>query len=273
MSEKVNNKMNLKNLLLIILTMGLSSCAFFTGMSYKEGLEALGSSVQKYRYEDKGNDYNLELTSQYVPTKATYSVKRVMRTNDTDNKVVEQSVAIASTGVLKNSKMEVLKPKISQFNIWFDGQKYASEIKVNEKTRKLEIKKNSPEDQWNGLEEVDLPSGQALPCYFSQVMDCAKVTGFTKKASRLGTGSMNIVVIWEGYPYIADVYSNFPAQVYSSAELVFDGNLSSTERRFLLNVNNQEIVYILNNKDELVKSFWISQGVTMMKSNLPRESH
>ena len=33
------------------------------------------------------------------------------------------------------------------------------EIKVNEKTRKLEVKTNSPESQWNGLEEVDLPGG------------------------------------------------------------------------------------------------------------------
>lgn len=265
--------MNKTNFLLVIFCFSLSSCAFFTGLSYKDGLEALSSGVLKYRYEDKGNDYELELTTQYAPAKSSYSTKRVMRTKDSDNKVVEQSVAISSAGALKNSKLEVLKPKISQFNIWFDGQKYASEIKVNEKTRKLEIKTNSPETQWNGLEEVDLPVGQALPCYFSQVIECAKVAGFIKKASRLSNGSMNLVVIWEGYPYISDVYSNFSSQVYSSAELVFDGNLSSTERRFLLNVNNQEIVYVLNNKDELVKSFWISQGVTMIKNNLPRESN
>lgn len=265
--------MNKTNFLLLIFCFALSSCAFFRGFSYKEGLEALQSSARKYHYEDKGNDYALELTTQYAPGKSTYSVKRVMRTKDSDNKVVEQSVAISSTGVLKNAKLEVLKPKISQFNVWFDGQKYVSEIKVNEKTRKLEVKTNSPESQWNGLEEVDLPGGQALPCYFSQVMDCAKVTGFVKKASRLGNGSMNLVVIWEGYPYISDVYSNFPSQVYSSAELVFDGNLSSTERRFLLNVNNQEIVYVLNDKDELVKSFWISQGVTMIRTDVPRETN
>lgn len=251
----------------------LCSCSLLTRVNYKTGLDALDTGEEKYRYKDKGSRYVLKKQTTLNSKNKTYTVKRVLESpTSSKGKVVEQSIAISNVGFLKKTNKTVLRPNISQFNIWFDGKKYSSELKINSKNRSVQIKMNSPESQWNGVENVQLPAGDVLPCYFSQIIECAKATGFIKTASTSERGIFYVNVIWEGYPYISEVYSNFPNEAFSSAELEYDGMLNQKERRFNLRVAGQSIFYILNEKDELTKMFWVSEGVTMIHNKLPLES-
>jgi hypothetical protein len=121
----------------------------------------------------------------------------------------------------------------------------------------------SPEAQWNGLKQYKFPSSKILPCFFSQVIECAKISGFIKKATDKKTGVMNFLVIWEGFPYLNETFSDFPSELFSSAQLEYDGKTKEKERRFNLRVAGQSIFYVINDKDIMTKMFWVSQGITM----------
>ena len=122
----------------------------------------------------------------------------------------------------------------------------------------------SPEKQWNGTRQVKFPSSTIVPCFFSQVIDCAKVAGFINKASDKKSGTMNLLIIWEGYPYLNETFSDFPSELFSEGVLEYDGKTTESERRFNLRVAGQSIFYVLNDKSEMSKMFWVSQGISMV---------
>ena len=79
---------------------------------------------------------------------------------------------------------------------------------------------------------------------------------------------MQLYVIWNGHPYFQEQYENIPNQVFSKAVFEYDGQNSNGQIRFTLQVAGQSIFYFLDDKKELLKQFWISQGLTMVKSDL-----
>lgn len=182
------------------------------------------------------------------------------------DKTLEQSVAISTLGVV-GKKVMILRPKLSQYNVWFEGKKYATELKLNPAKKAIDIKMTSPESQWNGTKQIKFPSSKILPCFFSQVIECANVSGFIRKASDKKTGVMNLVVIWEGYPYLNETFSDFPNDLFSQAQLAYDGMTKEGERRFNLRVAGQSIFYVLDNKDTMKKMFWVSQGISMVSKS------
>lgn len=261
--------MNKINILFIPCLILISSCSALQAMKYKTGHEALKSSQEVFRFEDKGTNYRLKKNEVYTPEKKSFSTKRVLEIpSGYKAKIVEQSIAISQAAEISKTKLPVLVPQISQFNVWFDGKKYVSELKILPKERSIQIKMNSPESQWNGVETHKLPEGKVLPCFFSQIIECAKVSGFIKESSLKERGSMQINILWEGYPFLSEIYSEFPREFLTPAILEYDGLLSKNERRFNLNLSNQSIVFILNNKDEVMKMLWVSQGITMLHNSV-----
>ena len=61
----------------------------------------------------------------------------------------------------------------------------------------------SPDKKWNGVKQVKFPvKGIGLYCFFSQLIECAKYTGFLSKALDANAGQMNFYLLWDGFPYI-----------------------------------------------------------------------
>lgn len=262
-----------KHLALLLFMMTLVSCA---RMSQSNPKEMLAKHDDQFNYTDKNGQYSVKIESGLDKTGKSFFTKRIMELPSRQkDKALEQSIVLSSIGSLKK-KMTILRPKISQYNVWFDGKKYTSELKINTAKKAIDVKMTSPESQWNGTKQIKFPSSTTLPCFFSQVIECARVSGFINKASSKKTGSMKLMIIWEGYPYLNETFSDFPNELFSEAELEYDGRTKEAERRFNLRVAGQSIFYVLNDKDIMTKMFWVSQGITMVskssKSAEPEEA-
>ena len=250
--------------LITLLIMAFASCA---KMTQKNPKEMLSNYDEQFNYSDKNGQYFVKISSGMEKNNKTFFTKRMMGiSGGQNNKPLEQSVVISTVGSLKK-KLMILRPSVSQYNVWFDGKKYTSELKINTAKKAIDVKMISPESQWSGSKQIKFPSSKILPCFFSQVIDCAKVSGFISKATDKKSGSMSLLVVWEGYPYLNETLSDFPSELFSKAQLEYDGMTKENERRFNLRVAGQSIFYILDDKDALKKVFSVSQGITMVNQS------
>jgi hypothetical protein len=168
-----------------------------------------------------------------------------------------------------NKKSIILRPKISQYNVWFDGKKYSSELKINTKKKAIDIKMESPEKEWNGIKQVKFPSNSQVPCFFNQIIECAKVNGFITKSTKEKKGLLSVLIVWEGYPYLSETFSDIPSELFSEAELEYDGETKESERRYNLRFAGQSLFYVLSEQDEMIKMFWVSQGISLVNKKSP----
>ena len=250
-----------KCLLLMPICFLIVSCASAKKAQLKKELVR---GVESFSYEDKNGQFIVKLSSGFNKKENHFFTKRILESpNNESNNILEQSVALSEIGVL-NKKKTILRPKLSQYNVWFEGKKYFSELKINPLKKSIDIKMVSPETQWNGVKTVKLPSTKALYCFFSQIVECAKTIGFLGRAIKTEAGSMNFYIIWEGYPYFNETLSNFPSEVISKAQLEYDGKTKEDERRFNLKVSGQSIFYVVDKNEQMKKMFWVSEGISMV---------
>lgn len=225
---------------------------------------------EKFSYTDKNGQYLVRLASGFNKKANVYISKRSLEIPGREkDKTLETSVTLSDIGSVK--KKNILRPKLSQYNVWFDGKKYFSELRMNPAKKAMDIKMVSPESQWNGVKQVKLPSTKALYCFFSQVIECAKTTGFLSEAAVKEEGALNFYLIWEGYPYLNETFTNVPSQLFSKAQLEYDGVTKENETRFNLKVAGQSIFYIVDSKMQMKKMFWVSQGISMVSTQAGKE--
>jgi hypothetical protein len=254
--------MKIINYLIVLLT--LLSCS-----SEARKTKILPSKLT-FNLTDKGGKYIVVRESGYNKTKGEHIIKRVLSSNDSNNeKVLEKSVVISSVGMLKG-KVPVLRPKISQFSVWYDKKKYFNELKVNVKTKSMDVKLESPLGKWSGTKSIKFPKGTGVFCYFSQLIECARTTGFISKAINKKNGKMQFFVIMEGYPYISEQYENVPNELFLKASLEFDGVNRLNEIRFTLNIAGQSMFYFLDKNSNFIKKYWVQQGLSLVRSDLDK---
>lgn len=257
-----------KSLSLILTFFLIISCG---GISKSNMQEQLPSIDDRFTYTDKNGEFQIKSSTGFDKKTKTFITKKSLEIPNRDkNGILEQSVAISSLGTVKN-KTIILRPKSSHYIVWFDGKKYSSELKINPKQKAIDLKMTSPEKEWNGTKQIKFPSSKVVPCFFSQVIECAKVSGFIKKATEKKSGVMNFLVVWEGYPYLNETFTDFPSELFSNAELEYDGKTKQSERRFNLRVAGQSIFYVLNEKDVMTKMFWVSQGISMVSKSVGKD--
>jgi len=258
-----------KSFALIIFVLVLCSCS-----STKKAAEIkkdLTHAPEKYSYTDKNGQFLVRLSSGFNKKTNSFFTKRSLEIpeKDTDN-LLETSVTLSDLGSVK--KKNILRPKLSQYNVWFDGKKYFSELKMNQAKKAIDVRMVSPESQWNGVKQIKLPSTKALYCFFSQVIECAKTTGFLADSAKKEEGTLHFYLIWEGYPYLNETFTNVPSQLFSKAQLEYDGTTKENERRFNLKVAGQSIFYVVDEKFQMKKMFWVSQGISMVSSSAKKSS-
>ncbi len=244
----------------ILLTMGCSR------LSKKAPQEILSKDSNVFLYTDKNGKYKTIISYGQSSKDKSFFVKKILEipNKDKDN-ILEQSIVFSEAGNVKGSN--ILRPKLSQYNVWFDGKKYFSEIKINPKQKALEVKMVSPESQWNGTKQFKFPSTKSMSCFFSQIVECVKISGYLEKVKKNPKAKMGLYIIWEGYPYLNETYSDFPSELFSKATIEFDGVSKNKERKFNLQVAGQSIFYSLDENDVFKKMFWVSQGISMVEKN------
>lgn len=250
---------------LIILSLSLFSCSSTKDKSVLK--KELAHGPEKFSYTDKNGQFLVRLASGFNTKNNTFFTKRSLEIPEKDkDNLLETSVTFSELGSVR--KKNILRPKLSQYNVWFDGKKYFSELKLNIEKKAIDVKMISPESQWNGSKQIKLPSTKALYCFFSQVIDCARTIGFIGEAIKKEEGSLSFYLIWEGYPYLNETFVNVPSQLFSKATLEFDGSTNDSEKRFNLKVAGQSIFYVVDEKYQMRKMFWVSQGISMVSKSL-----
>jgi hypothetical protein len=218
---------------------------------------------ESFNYSDKNGKYIVNISSGVNSKENTFILKKSIGVpGESNQKTLEQSVTISEIGSIK--KTNILRPKLSQYTVWFDGKKYFSELKINPKKKAVEVKLESSEKNWNGTKLIKFPTTKLISCFFSQLVECVNVTGYFEQITKKQKAKMNFLIIWEGYPYLNETYSDIPSELFSKATIEFDGKLKDNEFRYSVNVAGQSIFYVIDKDKKFRKMFWVSQGITMV---------
>ncbi|MCF8059143.1 MAG: hypothetical protein K9K67_07590 [Bacteriovoracaceae bacterium] len=248
------NKLSLLILPLMILFVSCSSATNVGGMKNYEVKMSLEDKSGKFLVVREGG---MAKNSKNVVSKY-----RVYSIDGVGQKVLEQSIAFSTPGILKKS-VRLLRPEKSQYKVWFDGQLYQTETSLDRNSKSLVIEMKSPEKQWNGKKSFPFPGGNGVFCYFTQLVECIKYTGFIEKAIKSKAGKMNFHIIWDGYPYIQEQYLNLENDPFAAAVLEYDGQTNEKDFRFSLSISGSVIFYLFNESYDYAKIFWPAQGYSL----------
>ncbi len=243
----------------------LCSCAYLRQVKNAPKPQSTVKKVKKtkeYNLTDKAGKFVLK---REVGTSKKYKgivVKKLILPEDSSGLPLEKSITISKPGSVQG-KINILRPQISQYSVWFDKKRYFSEMKLNPSSKTLEVFLKSPKKQWNGKKSIPFPSGSGMYCFFSQVVECAKFSQFIQESTKRGAGQMNFHIVWEGYPYFQAQYDNLPSEVFSNATMTYDGVDQNGNRKYSLNFANQTLFYLLDKQNNLVGEYWVSQGYSL----------
>ncbi len=292
-----NDGFLLKTIGIVSLQLCLIGCSLFKNSKNSDLSVLVDKKIQQFHYTDKNGRFShlskVDLSSSQnledflakkkskINSDPKIFVRRVLEQNvakSSQEKVLEQSLTLSNPGWIKGEKM-VLRPEEAHFSIWFEGKKYTSSLKILKKEKSFElITSNSignPSKQ-NSKKLIPFPKTQRSFCFFSAIATCMKLNGFLSQAILDEKGSEEFVVVWEGYPYFQEAYADVPNELFSSAEFYYDGKIKTkegdTEHRFVLGLGERKVFYHFNDDAELIKFFWIAEGISMVRKDKVLES-
>lgn len=240
----------------------LTSCSFVEAVSSDS--KPFRNIKKTYSLIDKSGTFTLvRHTGKSKEAKTIITKSEVL---DKSFRALEQVITISIPGKI-GTNINVLNPKKSQYTTWLDGKKYISKMSIDHTTKNLKIDMQSPVETWNGSKSIQLPRGSGVFCFYSQLVECVRTTGFFSKAVSKNSGVMSFHIIWEGFPYFQDQYLGVANQAISKAKISYNGISKTGLKRFSLDTANQVIMYQLNSNFELSKQFWISQGYSLLEKN------
>lgn len=215
-----------------------------------------------FLYTDKNGQFLFRFSSGVLKkSKAFFTKQSLELTTSKKDNTLEQTIAFSTLGSIKKKKL-ILRPRNSEYKVWFEGKQYSSKLKIIPTKKTVELTMTSPEAKWNGVKEFKFPNTKTITCFFSQVVDCAKLMGILES-----TKVIKFNILWEGYPYLNETFSGFPMEIFSKAELEYEGKKNKNEKQFSLHVAGQTIVYVLDEKNKFKKMFWVSQGISVVRNN------
>ncbi|MBF0205256.1 MAG: hypothetical protein HQK53_00050 [Oligoflexia bacterium] len=254
-----------------VLLSSFSSCSVFTARNSSETSSEndgrIKSGTATYRYHDTSGDYQLFKEVGYLKKKNIYFVKtKILPEFGKEGDLLEKSLTISTLSKLKlgaeSRTVDLLRPKTSQYTVWLDGKKYFSQLRVDLKSMGLEVLAFSPEQKMPKKSSVRLPSGNGVYCFFSQLAECIKITGFLSMARDKQSGTMSLQLIWDGYPFYHLMYENFTPEVVSTAIFEYDGVSEDGATRFELKTDREQSIYFhFDKNNELVKKVWVARGI------------
>lgn len=213
-----------------------------------------------YSYSDAGGRLNFSRESKVI--KKTLVTRNQFLSPQ--NKLLEKSVMVSQIGSIKSKSSRILtvRPEASEFQIWLEGKKYSSQMKINEQAKSMSVTLSSPETKWNGSSEHKFPKGKYF-CFFNQLPECLYRNYLLEKAYKYPNQKFDFFVIWDGYPYIQDLYSGVGTNLFSSANLVYEGP-EKKSFRYIIEIDGQTIVYVFSKSFDLEKIAWIAQGIIVV---------
>lgn len=198
--------------------------------------------------KQKGNNYYVKAT--YLPEDGDVS------------KVIEKSTVISHLGSIKRNdrSFPFLRPELAHHVVYLEGKKFESQMKLNTEKKSLEVYFGGEGEKYE-RKELKFPSGRNF-CFFSQLIECLKVSQVLQQVGRQKSGTQGLVIIWDGYPYFNQQYPVLPEEVFTSVKFAYDGEDEEGGARYRLEIGEEVILYHLDSDYNFLKMFWVSQGLT-----------
>lgn len=155
--------------------------------------------------------------------------------------------------------MPSLRPSVVQHAIWYEKEKFFTQLKLNAPKKSLEALMQSPEPKWNGKKVFPLSSSRIF-CFFSQLPECVKAHGLLDKKER----PQKIHLIWDNYPYHQEMYDKIGEEPVVLGVWAFD-KATKDGQRFGFVVEGQLILYEFDPSGNFKSMFWVAQGITLNK--------
>lgn len=233
----------------VLLFLSIVSCA-----NLNNSQPVLQNSVRTYSYNDQSGKYNL--LKEVKLSKNKLILRQRLYAEKNLSSPLEKTIIVSKLGRVQN-RISLL-PVTSQYTVWLNKARYFTQIKLNRKEKQLEIRMQSPNDKWNGLQKVKLPKEKYF-CFFSQLSDCIKAHNLFPLAQEK---KISIIIVWDNYPYHEEIFEGMKSTPYSLTKF-YMVEKNKEEAKFALDIGGQLIFYHFDNKLNLDKIFWISQGLSI----------
>lgn len=239
----------------------LSACS---GLASKKN--PLEKQKVTYNFTDLSGKFQVIRESGPLKDKKHFYVKTYFVPEHGDEKnIFEKSTVISQLGYFKQKgkSVKVMRPKVSKREIILDGKKYLTQMRLDVKHKRLRIYNKGEGETLTQQESVPFPE-RGLTCFFSQLVECVRVTNFFTKARHSKKGELKLNIIWDGYPYFNEQYLGLGKKIISSAKFKYEGRASNTLTKYRLEVEKQVIFFQIGQREELAKMFWVSQGLSQV---------
>lgn len=234
-----------------------------------------GSILSKRSPKETKNSYAyLDSSGRFVYSREQKLIKnklisrtQIASSEGNSQRPLEKSIMVSQLGSVKDTKGRslVMRPYASEFTVWLEGKKYETKLRLDPKTKSMVVTLNSPEAKWKGQSLVPFPKGRQF-CFYSQIPDCLYHNQYLIKSSDKKGETFPFYVVWDNYPYVQEQFSGVGSKLFAPAVLKYEGE-SKGVMKFMVEVDGQSILYHFSKSFDLIRMFWISQGVSIIPPN------
>lgn len=214
-----------------------------------------------YSYLDESGKFLLVRETRVIQQRIVSRVQLLQSRNS--SKLLEKTILVSQIGSIKSKQNRLLtvRPQAADYEVWIEGKKYASSMRINPKGKSMRLSLDSPDPKWQGTSEVRFPKGKYF-CFYSQIPECLYHNYLLRLARENEGESFSFFVVWDSYPYLQELLTNVGKTLFVSASVKFDG-ANSGLFRYIVEVEGQEILLQFSKAYDLEKVAWISQGITI----------
>lgn len=211
---------------------------------------------------DESGQYDLIYDSGKTK-KNQFFVRKTLKSKVGDGSVLEKITSLATFGKL-GEKLNILRPVRSIYEVWFDKKRYLSDLQLNVKKKSVDVWVLKPGEKAKLEQRMLLQGKNRLYCFYSQLIDCIRVTGFLDEVVSKGLGEAKVSVIWDGYPFFQEQYPGAPKEVVTDGIVVYEGpEENSNETKIVFNYDGDGIIYFLDENLQYKRQYWISHGLSI----------
>ncbi len=212
----------------------------------------------------------------YVEENKTYKLLKKVLSNKRKNVVttkklfslsskklpLEKAILVSQKGKLIGEKehYNFLFPKISQYTTWLDGKKFFTQLKIRENELSFIILENKKKKKI----KHKLKNLRGL-CFFDQLVECIKFSNFLFESRKRRSGQMRLNLVINSYPFFHLQYKYMPNTPVISSVLNYDKLKDNGHISYSLEISGQTIVLEFDKNNNLVKKYWVVQGVKQEK--------
>ncbi len=241
-----------------LITLLVVSCSAFNRTSEP----ALGKYL--YSYSDVSGNFSYQRDVKFIKKKLV-TRSQIMVPSPGSDRIVEKSVTVSQLGTVREGSRRtfVLRPLASEFTVWLEGKKYSSRMQLDTAQKSMRVTLDSPEAKWKGQTLIPFPAGKYF-CFFTQIPDCLYHNQILENSLASKRQTFDFYVVWDNYPFVQEQLTNVGNNLFSQATIKYDGERKG-EIRYILEAEDQILLYQFSKNFELTGYSWISQGINMVR--------